>query len=121
LFRVLFQPYRKDKKRKAWISLRQNDNPSLFTCYEESFKDWKHSYAKITLRGSVSFWRDDKGRDLFPLYWNESHYSLSQLSEVDHSTYRKLCAFVGEHNFPIHCKDVVHAKFRDQRKRCLGK
>jgi hypothetical protein len=39
LFRVLFQPYRKDKKKKEWISLRQSDNPSLFTCYEESFKD----------------------------------------------------------------------------------
>jgi hypothetical protein len=129
LFCVLFQPYRKDKK-KEWISLHQNDNPSLFTCYVESFKDWKHSYVKITPRGSVSFWQDDKGRDLFPLYWNESHYSLPQLSEAslfgfleeeDYSTYRKLCAFFGERNFPIHCKDVVHAKFRDQRKHCLGK
>jgi hypothetical protein len=76
LFRVLFQPYRKDKKKKEWISLRQNDNPSLFTYYEESFKDWKSSYIKIVPRSKVAFRRDHKGRDLFPLYWSKSHYSL---------------------------------------------
>jgi hypothetical protein len=76
LFRVLFQPYRKDKKKKEWISLQQSDNPSLFTCYEESFKDWKYSYIKIAPRDVAVFWRDGKGRDLFPLYWSESHYSL---------------------------------------------
>jgi hypothetical protein len=122
LFRVLFQPYRKDKKKKEWISLRQSDNPSLFTCYEESFKDWKYSYVKIAPRDTAFFWRDGKGRDLFSLYWSESHYRLPQLpraslhgflEEEDHFTDRKLCAFVGERNFPIHCKDVVHAKFRD--------
>jgi hypothetical protein len=55
LFRVLFQPYRKDKKKKEWISLRQSDNPSLFTYYEESFKDRKCSYVKIAPRGTAVF------------------------------------------------------------------
>jgi hypothetical protein len=67
---------------KEWISLRQCDNPSLFTCYEESFKDWKYSYVKIAPRGTAVFWRDIKGRDLFLLYWSESHYSLTHLSEA---------------------------------------
>jgi hypothetical protein len=66
--RVLFQLYRKDKKKKEWISLRQSDNPTLFTCYEECFKDWKSRYIKVIPRGKVAFWRDDEGLDLFPLY-----------------------------------------------------
>lgn len=130
LFRILFRPYRKDKKKREWISLRQSDNPSLFTCYEESFKYWKSSYMKIVPCDKVAFWWDGKGRNLFPLYWSKAHYSLSQLpkaelygflEEEDHATYRKLCAFVGEYNYPIHCKDVVHVKSRDHRKHCQGK